>query len=100
MVREIYKIHKSKSFNFRKMFEGRQAHSVVLENGHGREAMDFRSQGGKSSSALLEKQHIGSVFNRSVNPISRFAKEGSRSGNIYKDKHSSGSYHFSCQLNS
>ncbi|OIT01636.1 PREDICTED: rho guanine nucleotide exchange factor 8-like [Nicotiana attenuata] len=89
MVREIYKIHKSKSFNFRKMFEGRQAHSVVLENGHGREAMDFRSQGGKSSSALLEKQHIGSVFNRSVNPISRFAKEGARSGNIHKDKHSS-----------
>ncbi|XP_060211529.1 rho guanine nucleotide exchange factor 8-like [Lycium barbarum] len=84
MVREIYKISKSRSFNFRKMFEGRHAHSpVVLENGHGRE-MKFRSQGVKSSSAL-ELHQLGSIFNRSVDPISRFAKEGARSRNIHKD---------------
>ncbi|KAK4343442.1 hypothetical protein RND71_036536 [Anisodus tanguticus] len=84
MVREIYKISKSRSFNFRKMFEGRHAHSnVVLENGHGKE-MHFRTQGVKSSSAL-ELQNLGSIFNRSVDPILRFAKEGARSRNIHKD---------------
>ncbi|KAJ8527948.1 hypothetical protein K7X08_015399 [Anisodus acutangulus] len=66
------------------MFEGRHAHSnVVLENAHGKE-MKFRTQGVKSSSAL-ELQNLGSIFNRSVDPISRFAKEGARSRNIHKD---------------
>lgn len=97
MVREIYKISKSRSFNFRKIFEGRHAHNhhhhnVVLEkNGHGEE-MKFRSQLGAKSSSALELQQLTSVFNRSVDSISRFAKEGERSRNIHKDKQGSGNY--------
>ncbi|CAN4096348.1 unnamed protein product [Withania somnifera] len=92
MVREIYKISKSRSFNFRKMFEGRHAahshhHHVVLDNnGHGKEMMKFRNQlGGKSCSAL-ELEQLDSAFKRSVDSDSRFAKEGVRSRNTYKDQ--------------
>ncbi|MCD7467160.1 hypothetical protein HAX54_004436 [Datura stramonium] len=71
------------------MFEGRHhGHShVLLENGHGR-GMKFRSQGGKSSSAL-DLQQIDCIFNRSVDLVSRFAKEGERSRNIHKNKQAS-----------
>ncbi|CAN4096347.1 unnamed protein product [Withania somnifera] len=74
------------------MFEGRHAahshhHHVVLDNnGHGKEMMKFRNQlGGKSCSAL-ELEQLDSAFKRSVDSDSRFAKEGVRSRNTYKDQ--------------
>ncbi|KAH0774234.1 hypothetical protein KY290_011371 [Solanum tuberosum] len=92
MVREIYKISKSRSFNIRKIFEGRHGHShhhVVLENnGHGKD-MKFRSQLGAKSSSSLELQQLSSILNKSVDHVSRFAKEGERSRHIHKDKQSS-----------
>ncbi|KAK6774425.1 hypothetical protein RDI58_029664 [Solanum bulbocastanum] len=92
MVREICKISKSRSFNIRKIFEGRHAHShhhVVLENnGHGKD-MKFRSQLGAKSSSSLELQQLSSILNKSVDHVSRFAKEGERSRNIHKDKQGS-----------
>lgn len=95
MVREIYKISKSRSFNIRKIFEGRHGHThhhVVLENnGHGKD-MKFKSQLGAKSSSTLELQQLSSIFNKSVDHVTRFAKEGERSRNIHKDKQSSGLY--------
>lgn len=92
MVREIYKISKSRSFNIRKIFEGRHGHThhhVVLENnGHGKD-MKFKSQLGAKSSSTLELQQLSSIFNKSVDHVTRFAKEGERSRNIHKDKQSS-----------
>ncbi|XP_016540517.2 rop guanine nucleotide exchange factor 12 [Capsicum annuum] len=98
MVSEISKISKSRSFNFRKMFERHTYSSnthMVLENnnnnnnGHGKE-MKFRNLlGGKSSSALELNQLDSINFNKSVDPVTRFAKEETRSRNIYKDKQGS-----------
>ncbi|XP_015059442.1 rop guanine nucleotide exchange factor 9-like [Solanum pennellii] len=92
MVREIYKISKSRSFNIRKIFEGRHGHThhhVVLENnGHGKD-MKFKSQLGAKSSSTLELQQLSSIFNKSDDHVTRFAKEGERSRNIHKDKQSS-----------
>ncbi|PHT60832.1 hypothetical protein T459_35316 [Capsicum annuum] len=68
---------------------------MVLENnnnnnnGHGKE-MKFRNLlGGKSSSALELNQLDSINFNKSVDPVTRFAKEETRSRNIYKDKQGS-----------
>ncbi|CAK9155177.1 unnamed protein product [Ilex paraguariensis] len=63
-------------------FSGRQAHSLILENGDDKGVVDvqFRSQGARP--VALDSQHVGTVFNRSNDkgPISRFSKDGDRAG--------------------
>ncbi|KAK3034336.1 hypothetical protein RJ639_032234 [Escallonia herrerae] len=83
MVREERIIQKSKSFQLKRMFElpGRQAHSMIHENGNDREATDdkmqFRSEGARTTP--VDIQHIGSVLNRSgeKGPVLRLSKNGS-----------------------
>ncbi|XP_027068094.2 rho guanine nucleotide exchange factor 8 [Coffea eugenioides] len=85
---EVRGIKKSISFKLAKMFEipGRQAHSLILDSGHGSESpiadadkLVFRSQGGKAAS---DAQHVGSVYNRSTDagPVSRLCREGGKLG--------------------
>lgn len=108
MVMDERGIQKSRSFNFRKMFDipipGRQSHSLVLEKGTGRPAehIDDRLQlrtngGGGKSSSLLDAQQIGCVFNPSTDkaPVSRLSKDALRAGTPFsKDKQLSlGSFH-------
>ncbi|CAI9100349.1 OLC1v1037328C1 [Oldenlandia corymbosa var. corymbosa] len=88
MVDKSHSFKKSFSFNLRKMFEipGRQAHSMILESGNPRETPDdkllFRSHGG-GRPLDSATQHIGSVYNRSLDkgPVSRLTHhEGGKAG--------------------
>lgn len=88
---EVRGIKKSISFKLRKMFEipGREAHSLILDSGHGGESpiadadrLVFRSQGDKAPSSNIDAQHVGSVYNRSTDPgpVSRLCRESGKVG--------------------
>ncbi|XP_059287636.1 rop guanine nucleotide exchange factor 12-like [Lycium ferocissimum] len=90
MVNEENKIQKSRSFNFRKIFEipSRLAHSIGGESGSDdEEDMDnnidnvqFISQGG----IPLENQQMDSAFDTEL--VSSLTKDGPKAGNPQKDK--------------
>lgn len=100
MVRALERensIQKSKSFNFKKMFElpGRQIQSFILENGNDGEGVDdkvqSRSYVPRSTGVgerLLDTQYIGSPLTRERGPVSRFEGVGGRTQSPLDKQHS------------
>jgi len=80
-------VQKSRSFNFKKMFEipGQQVQSMIIENGQdGSEAAEekvlSRSHETRFVGSPLERHHIGSSVDRYMGPISRLDRSGAGAG--------------------
>ncbi|XP_041005776.1 rho guanine nucleotide exchange factor 8-like [Juglans microcarpa x Juglans regia] len=80
-------VQKSRSFNFKRMFEipGRQVQSMIIENGQeGLEAAEekvlSRCHETRFLGSPLERHHIGSSVDRYMGPISRLDRSGAGAG--------------------
>lgn len=78
---------KSRSFNFKKMFEipGRQVQSVIFENGHdggapSEEKVVSRSYDARYIGSPLERLQLGSTLSRDAGPVSRLDGVRTRAG--------------------